>query len=166
MQLSGPRQEQCWQFALDVVLARLDLSANGCKHIATLPVWHADVQAELETFTSSRANCVMGTAYDGVPIVRLSPIVGSLTIKKLVREIDHMLHPSAHFDEAVPGVRINGPFRSRNQEWYDWSRDGLRVRCKSAQMCWSNTNPHWKVHFRNVRVKSGHIGLTRPGEFV
>lgn len=95
----------------------------------------------------------MDATYSCVPLGRLNPQARSSIIKKLGRAVDALLHTSARFEDHLPGICISGAACLRCRAAYDWSRDGLQIRCKSAQMCWSKSDQRWGLSFHGIRLK-------------
>ena len=62
------------------------------------------------------------------------------------------LHPHSTIAEPTRGNRCNGAQRSASQAEYDFSVDGRKVECKSAQMSWQRKGQHWGVQFRGIKL--------------
>lgn len=141
---------QDWNAALERVLARLDEPSNTCKHIAELSLQDGRVQSA-EAYHSSS---IMSKAFEGVPLSEMSPPSRGVLLQNVARQIDCLSHPGASIDAPDIGICINGQKRSSWTAPYDWTRDGLRVECKSAQLLWEKTNARWKVNFSHIKLDS------------
>ncbi|CAK9087565.1 unnamed protein product [Durusdinium trenchii] len=62
------------------------------------------------------------------------------------------LHPDSKIEEPRLGTCCNGARRSASQAEYDFSMDGRKVRCKSAQMSWGKHAKHWRVKFQHIKL--------------
>ena len=62
------------------------------------------------------------------------------------------LNPNSKIEEPAPGACCNGARRSVSQAEYDFSIDGQRIECKSAQMSWDKQRKHWVAHFYGKKL--------------
>jgi len=59
--------------------------------------------------------------------------------------------PDSIVKDPSLGVCIDGRRRAQHQAESDWISDGMRVQCKSAQLC-ATPDGRWRFHFRNVKL--------------
>ena len=78
---------------------------------------------------------------------RRGTILQELCKMELVR-----LNPNSKIEEPTRGTRCNGAPRSASQAEYDFSMDGGKIRCKSAQLTWRRSEKRWGVFFRCVKL--------------
>ena len=90
--------------------------------------------------------------FDGVPLATLDALTKGKVLTAFARSCDADLHPSAAFEEAVAGDRVDGKRRAQHHAEYDWQRDGQRVACKSAGLTWNRGIEGWQLLFQKVRL--------------
>ncbi|CAK9023500.1 unnamed protein product [Durusdinium trenchii] len=88
-----------------------------------------------------------GRALSLVCSKRRGTILSDFCKKELAR-----LNPGSKIEGPTPGNRCNGARRSASQAEYDFSMDGAKIRCKSAQMSWKRRENRWVVNFRSVKL--------------
>ena len=74
-------------------------------------------------------------------------ILSEFCKKELARQ-----HPKSKFEEPTRGTCCNGARRHATQVEYNFSRDGRKIKCKSAQMSWDNANKVWRLLFHGVKL--------------
>lgn len=94
----------------------------------------------------------MESVYTGAPLEKLCPLARGMKIKNVARQIDLLIHGDAFTDCSVP-ISDSRKYRHERAE-YDWCRDGSRIRCKSAQLCWEDRRRGWGVFYGSVKLKS------------
>ncbi|CAK9015820.1 unnamed protein product [Durusdinium trenchii] len=78
---------------------------------------------------------------------RRGMILNELCKKELAR-----LNPNSKIEEPTPGTCCNGARRSHYHSEYDFTMDGRKVECKSAQMSWDKTNKNWRALFHRIKL--------------
>ena len=140
----GPRGKECWEEALDAILAKLD--ASGCERLEFVSTHDSRLEAACDAHPPTRTEA----AFQGVLLAASKARGGRL--EQLGREVDAIRHPRAVFADAEPGKCADGSWRSQSNAEYDWMRDGLRVECKSAQLSWDKDNRRWRLRFYDVKL--------------
>lgn len=148
IQFAGPRQEQSWDAALGRILAKIDSPANDCERIADLPLDDNRIAHALAEHSSDSTAHV----YSSTPLASLTPSARGVRIQEIVRALDSMLHLDVDIRDALGGRRTDGIIRSQHHATYDWDRNGIRVECKSSQLCWSRLHLCWSVVFRGIKL--------------
>lgn len=142
----GPRGSDA-QIALEAILSKLD-AQKLCNRIAFVPFTDCRVHA------ATSAIPILGSttdAYAGVPLASASPQARGELLEALVRSIDEILHPEARFSDPPSSTRVNGFRRGANQGEFDWSRDLVRVECKSSKLKWESGRQRWFLSFANIK---------------
>ena len=62
------------------------------------------------------------------------------------------LNPNSKIEEPTPGTCCNGVRRSLYHSEYDFTMDGRKVECKSAQMSWDKGKKSWHALFTRVKL--------------
>ena len=78
---------------------------------------------------------------------RRGKILEQFSKKELAR-----LNPCGKIEEPSEGTRCNGTRRSLYHSEYDFTMDGRKIECKSAQMSWDNANKNWRALFQRVKL--------------
>lgn len=81
----------------------------------------------------------------------LSPGLRGNMIGDLARSVDSEVNPGSSIGDAIPGECIDGSRRGLPRAEYDWSRDGLRIECKSSLMAWRIAQKRWIFEFTDVK---------------
>lgn len=87
-------------------------------------------------------------AYRGNSLAELSNAKRGVVLQNLARTIHGQLSPGSDIQDALPGLEINGNPRTRWNAEYDWTCDGKRVECKSAQLCFVRSYQTWAARFK------------------
>eukprot|EP00927_Polykrikos_kofoidii_P008114 TRINITY_DN13360_c0_g1_i2.p1 TRINITY_DN13360_c0_g1~~TRINITY_DN13360_c0_g1_i2.p1 ORF type:complete len:441 (+),score=23.63 TRINITY_DN13360_c0_g1_i2:85-1407(+) len=147
--LSGPKYEQNWRIALEVILADLDADTNGCMFMSSLSLEDDMVTSALAT---RGVDAETSLAYNNVPLAQLSAKARGDRIEELARAVDAMIHSDAQIEDPVLGFCVDGSRRSKGNAGYDWRRNGRRIECKSGQLRWCRFSRVWKVSFRGIKM--------------
>ena len=62
------------------------------------------------------------------------------------------LNPCGKFEEPSEGTRCDGTRRSLYHSEYDFTMDGRKIECKSAQMSWDKASKSWRALFQRVKL--------------
>lgn len=92
-------------------------------------------------------------AYKGAPLSTLSPSMRGYVLGDLARVVDQDANPASSFEDPLPGECVNGDQRGMTRAEYDWSRDGLRIECKSGMLTWHASRNLWACHFSSVKLR-------------
>ena len=74
-------------------------------------------------------------------------ILSELCKKELAR-----LNPHSKIEKPTRGNCCNGARRSANNALCDFTLDGRKVECKSAEMSWSKSWKCWRAHFAHIKL--------------
>ena len=88
-----------------------------------------------------------------MPLASHDTVTRAKVLTAFARRCDEESNPGAAFEDAVAGLCVGGTRRAQDQAEYDWSRDGRRVACKSAQLAWNRDMEFWKLTFSNVKLR-------------
>ncbi|CAE8590765.1 unnamed protein product [Polarella glacialis] len=130
----GPSGETNWPAALDVILEKLDASA--CQHFG-----HLSLEDELLSELVAVRPQTTGQVYKGLPLADLSSKARGDCLKALVCEVDSLLHPA-------------GMIKDADSDAFGWLRGRARIKCKSAQLCWSKSEQCWQMYFRHIKLQA------------
>lgn len=147
IQLYAPCGVKCWRGAVDAITSKLDSEPMLYRSIGFTPINHCRIQAAV----ASRSLEFMEKTYRGVPLAGLSPPSRGLRLQALVHAVDMMAHPCAIFGDPVVGSCSDGRSRGIYRAEYDWTRDGLRIECKHAQLLWDKSSKRWKLGFAHIK---------------
>lgn len=144
----GPVREDV-SIALPAVLRKLEA---GMRRDRVAFVSYGDSRVHV----AARAHLLSGStmdAYRNVPLAGLSTRARGGVLQDLVRAVDEILHPDAQFLEPPSGTRVNGASCGLYQGEFDWSRDLIRIVCKSSQLQWDVTKLSWYLRFHSVKFQ-------------
>ncbi|CAE8599870.1 unnamed protein product [Polarella glacialis] len=130
----GPTGQTDWSQALDVILQKLDASA--CHFLGNFSL----KDGLLSELAADRPQTTL-QVYKDLPLADLSSKARGDSLKALVREVDSMLHPAGMITDA-------------DSHAFDWLRGGAKIKCKSAQLCWSRSRQYWQISFHNIKLQA------------
>ncbi|CAK0904865.1 unnamed protein product [Prorocentrum cordatum] len=125
----------CWRTGLESILAKLDAGTTACERVADLPLEDYRISHAI----SKRNAHTMHNVYKNVPLASLSPPVRGLVLQRLAQEVDDVVSQISSTPAGCSAV-------------YDWSRNGVRVECKSSQLTWCMRKKVWQVMFAHVKI--------------
>ena len=90
-------------------------------------------------------------AYSGHPLAQLDPSRRGQVLQDVVQSV---LRRCYRGEVAMPQPRLNarGNACGSHQAEYDFSLDGRRIECKSAQLFWCRGNDRWQAQFRHIKL--------------
>ncbi|CAE8590766.1 unnamed protein product [Polarella glacialis] len=138
----GPTGETNSSKALDAILQRLDASA--CQFLGNLSL-KDELLSELAADRPQTALQV----FKDLPLADLSSKARGDRLKALVCEVDSLLHPAG--------------IKDADSHAFDWLRGGARIKCKSAQLCWSESEQCWRVDFNQIKLQA--LGIREMATF-
>ncbi|CAE8599869.1 unnamed protein product [Polarella glacialis] len=130
----GPCGETNWPVALDVILEKLEASA--CQRLGYISL-NDELLSELVAVRPQTTWQV----YKDLPLADLSSKARGDRLKALVRAVDSLLHPACIIKDA-------------DSDAFDWLRGGARIKCKSAQLCWSRSGKCWRTYFVDIKFQA------------
>ncbi|CAE8648387.1 unnamed protein product [Polarella glacialis] len=130
----GPTGETNSSKALDVILQKLDSSA--CQRLG-----YTSLEDELLSELAAAHPQRTWQVYKDLPLADLSSVARGDRMEALVREVDSSLHPACIIKDA-------------DSDAFDWLRGGARIKCKSAQLCWSRSGQYWQITFFHTKLQA------------
>ena len=135
----------CWHVAREVCLKH-PVRNLFLRHASIIPWSSLNAARHLETITS-----VTRAAYAGCPLNAITPQLRGKVLETVARGVYQWSRPDSIIEDPIPGQRCNGTKRGLNSAEYDFLCDGRRVQCKSAQLCWHESERRWRVQFQKIK---------------
>ncbi|CAE6950875.1 unnamed protein product [Symbiodinium sp. CCMP2592] len=96
-------------------------------------------------------------AYAGNPLAQLSPNRRGHVLQNAVRQVLSQKHSDMQVKGPTPGISIRGARLRPDQAKYDFSIGGRRVECKSAQLCWCQSEVRWTARFSGIKLEQNYF---------
>ena len=138
------RGEAQWCVALDTILGKL----HECGSLHLLRSSIDDPSCKVLWDHHQDPTCQF---YREVPLGFMSQQLRGFRVKRMVMEVDRLIHINSTFCEPDAEKTVGGRTRGKNMASCDWIRDGKRIEVKSAQLRLYETKCLWICTFRAVK---------------
>merc|ERR1711974_114839 len=95
---------------------------------------------------------ITGTIYADAPLGPMNQIARGLTIQKVVRALDEILHQECVFELPSGSTCWRGRLLGIQSQSCDWLRGGQRIECKSAQLRFHKQLRGWVFQFWHIKL--------------
>ena len=141
----GASGQECWQSARSQILDKI-LAPGRCKLVAQIDLSGVEVRSWLRK-QMEELRAPQDYVYQNVPLSHMTTRKRGLCIEEIAFKLDQILNPNCSFS------------RNSSESEVDWVRSGVRVECKSAQMCQNKQRGSWcwRCCFRNIKSASSGV---------